>query len=316
MNNNFSQNKVACLINPKAANSKWLKKPRLHEKMLSILGCEVYDAFDEPRTITDKAKELCRESGVIVAMGGDGTVADIIQGVMESGRADRTGFSVIPFGSGNGFRSSFGIPRNTGKAMKLLKRGMDRKIDLLETCGRYGAFSSIGATAYVTGEKLKNPIYGLWGHLLAGVKLFVASRAPKTVVLEDGVDRNGTFKTRTFSSPFLDCVISKTNYFGYKWLTAPGARLDDGYLDINIFEISPFFYILFFPFIYFGVYQKTFGRHYKARRAVISGKDIHIQINGEYIGCRDEVIYRVVPRALNMIMPDTRKARRFLVNKG
>jgi len=306
--------KVACLVNPKAANSKWLRRARLHTLLLKILSCQVHDDFGEPRTTTEKAREACQDCRVVVAMGGDGTVADVILGIMESGHAGQTSFGVIPFGSGNAFRKSFGIPKNPKRAVKLLDGGNTRKIDLMETCGRFATFASIGATALITGEKLKNKIHGLWGHLIAGVKIFSASREVKTIMLEEGSDRQGPFLKKTIKSPFLDCIITKTNYFGYGWLTAPYARVDDGYLDINLFEMKPLVYLLLFPLIYSGIYQRLSGGHYKARRAVISGKGIPIQINGEFIGNRDQIEFRVVPRAINMIVPDTKQAVKYFTS--
>ncbi len=312
----FSNAKVACLINPKAANSKWMRRPRLRKLFLELLSCEVYDAFGDPHTTTDKAREACRNCRIIVAMGGDGTVADAIQGVVESGRIDETSFTVLPFGSGNAFRKSFGIPRSPRRAVRLLKHGVVKKIDLLETGGRYAAFSSIGATALITGEKLKNKIHGFWGHILAAKYLHSAGRAEKVLVLEDGLDKNGHFETKTVRSRFLDCIISKTNYFGYSWLTAPNAVVDDGYLDVNLFEMTPAAYILFFPLIYSGIYQRAFGRHFKAKRITISGKDIHTQINGEYLGAQDEVRFRSVPQALKMIVPATKAGSKHFVSRS
>lgn len=312
----FQSARVACLINPKAANSKWLRRTRLRQLFLQLMSCEVHDAFGDPHTTTDKAREACKNCRIIVAMGGDGTVADAIQGVVESGQAAETSFSVIPFGSGNAFRKSFGIPRNPRRAVKALKNGTIKKIDLLETGGRFAAFSSIGATALVTGKKLENKVHGLWGHILAAGYLFSASREEKVLVLEDGIDKHGPFEKKTVKSRFLDCIISKTNYFGYSWLTAPYAVVDDGYLDVNLFEMTPFTYMFFFPLIYAGIYQRIFGRHFKAKRIAVSGRDIPIQINGEYIGKQDEVKFRAVPLALNMIIPATKNGSKRFSSRG
>jgi diacylglycerol kinase family enzyme len=304
----FSDSRVTCLVNPKAANSKWLRRSRLHDRLLSILRCRLIDPLGDPRTTTDEAKKACTDSDIVIAMGGDGTIADVIQGIVESGRSRDVKFTVIPFGSGNAFRKSFAVPKNPHKAVRLLAQGIVRRIDLMEVCGRYAGFSSVGATALITGEKLKNPIHGLWGHILAGVKLFSASRDEKQILLEDGVCPEGPFRRKVVKSRFLDAIISKTNYFGYSWLVAPHARVDDGYLDVNLFELGPVRYALLFPLIYFGLYQRRCKNHFKAKRIVISGRDIPIQVNGEFIGSRDTVEFRVVPDALSIVIPSTKKA--------
>jgi diacylglycerol kinase family enzyme len=117
----------------------------------------------------------------------------------------------------------------------------------------------------------------------------------------------GPFETKTIASNFFDCIVAKTNYFGYSWNIAPEAVVDDGYLDITLFEIGPWKYSLLFPLIYFGVYQRRL-RHFKAKRIVISGRGLPIQFNGEFLGDRDRVEFRVLPKAIRMVTPPTRRA--------
>ncbi|MCK7524046.1 MAG: hypothetical protein MZV64_43675 [Ignavibacteriales bacterium] len=66
-------------------------------------------------------------------------------------------------------------------------------------------------------------------------------------------------------------MVAKTNHFGYSWRVAPEAVIDDGYLDVTLFELRPIKYAFLFPLIYFGVYQRRL-RHFKARSVVISGR--------------------------------------------
>ncbi|HMA54428.1 MAG TPA: hypothetical protein VKT17_08190, partial [Acidobacteriota bacterium] len=106
----------------------------------------------------------------------------------------------------------------------------------------------------------------------------------------------------------------KTNYFGYSWNIAPKAVVDDGYLDVTLFEMGPFKYSLLFPFIYFGIYQRRL-RHFKARRVVISGRSLPVQFNGEFLGERDRLEFRVLPKAIRMVIPDTRRAGRHFAKK-
>lgn len=311
MENIFTKKRVACLVNPRAANSKWLRRKKLRQRLLKILNCEIHDTLGEGRTTSDKARQACDYSDIVIAMGGDGTVRDTIQGIMESGRAREIKFSVIPFGSGNAFRGTFAIPLNPKKAAKQLEKGQSRFIDLMEVNGRYAAFSSSGATALITGEKLNNRIPGVWGHILAGLKLFRAPCDQKQILLEDGQDADGSFKRKVVKSNFLDCIISKTNYFGYNWLTSPRARVDDGYLDVTLFEMSKLKYIILFPLIYFGVYQRLNRRHWKAKKVILSGNKIPVQINGEFIGYRDAVEFKVISNAIQMIIPPGKKSLRW-----
>jgi diacylglycerol kinase (ATP) len=306
--------RTACLVNPRAANSKWMRRRLLRAYLQKKLPGDVYDSFGDVSTTIAKAVQACGNADVIVAMGGDGTIADTLQGIFEAGQQDRVLFGVIPFGSGNAFRKTFDIPKNPLRAIDSLVDGTARPIDLMEVEGRVAAFSSIGATARVTEEKLSGKIQGLWGHILAGRRLFDTPTEEKTVELFEGRDETGPFEAKTVASRFFDCIINKTNHFGYAWNIAPRAVVDDGYLDVTLFEITPLKYAVVFPLIYFGLYQRRF-RHFKAKRVVITGQDMPIQFNGEVLGFRDRIEYRVLPRAIRMVVPATRRALRSFAEK-
>ncbi|OGD14363.1 MAG: hypothetical protein A2V76_02095 [Candidatus Aminicenantes bacterium RBG_16_63_14] len=301
--------KTACLINPRAANSKWMRRKFLRAYLQKKLPGEVYDGLGDKKTTMERTVAACRDSDVIVAMGGDGTIADTLQGIFEAGRQGDVLFGVIPFGSGNAFRKSFAIPKNPLRAIDRLAEGIARPIDLMEVEGRVAAFASVGATARVTGEKLRGTVQGVWGHVLAGRRLFDTPIGEKTIELYDGFDMSGPFDARKVTSNFLDCIVAKTNYFGYSWNVAPKAVVDDGYLDVTLFELGPLKYALLFPLIYFGIYQRHL-RHFKAKRVVISGRALPIQFNGEFLGDRDRVEFRVLPRAIRMVCPPTRRAQK------
>jgi len=301
--------RTACLINPRAANSRWMRRKLLRAYLQKRLPGDIYDDLGDVKTTIEKAAIASRSADVIVAMGGDGTIADTLQGIFDAGKQDDVLFGVIPFGSGNAFRKTFDIPLNPLRAIDHLAEGIPRPIDLMELEGRVAAFSSIGATALVTGEKLRGKVGGLWGHVLAGRCLFSAPMDKKTIELTDGYDKSGPFKTKTITSNFFDCIVAKTKYFGYSWNIAPKAVVDDGYLDISLFEMGPVKYSFLFPLIYFGLYQHRM-RHFKAKRVVISGRALPIQFNGEFLGDRDRIEFRVLPRAIRMVTPPTRRAKK------
>ncbi len=304
--------RVACLVNPRAANSKWLRRKFLRAYLQRKLPGEIYDGVGDMRTTIERATEACRDHGIIVAMGGDGTIADALQGIFDAGKQGEVLFGVIPFGSGNAFRKAFGIPKNPRRAIDCMSLGVPRPIDLMEVEGRVAAFASVGATARVTDEKLRHEVQGMWGHVLAARRLFRIPLAEAELELFDGHDDDGPFEHKVVRSRFYDCIVAKTNFFGYSWNIAPRAVVDDGYLDVTLFELSPAKYVLLFPLIYFGLYQRRL-RHFKAKRLIIRGRDLPVQFNGEVIGDRDTVEFRVLPRAIRMLCPPTRRARkRFL----
>ncbi len=300
--------RTTCLVNPRAANSRWMRRPRLRTGLERRLPGEILDVKGDMRAMVQLARAASADSELLVAMGGDGTIADVLQGIYESGRQKEILFGIIPYGSGNAFRKSFGIPRNPRRAADRLVSGVPREADVMLVEGRVAGFASVGATAAVTEEKLRHPTPGAWGHLLASRKMFRFDRSEvKELELEDGIDEKGRpFHRRTVRSPFFDCVISKTNFFGYGWRVAPRARVDDGFLDVTLFELPAWQYILLFPLIYLGLLQHT-QRHFKARRVVVRGRSLSVQYNGEILPRRTEAEFRVLPGGLRIICPRTRK---------
>jgi diacylglycerol kinase family enzyme len=306
--------KIVCLINPLSANQRWKKRKLLRSELIKRLPGSYLDSPGHKQETIEMAREVCSEADLVVAVGGDGTVADVLQGIYESPHRERVVAGVVPFGSGNAFRKSLGIPRNPFKSIKYLLEGDLLTIDLLKIEDRIAAFASVGSTAAVTGEKLRHSIPGLIGHLLAARKLLFYKRREKVLELYDGIDEKGEkFDYLEISSRFLDCVIGNSNYFGYSWLVAPQAKLNDGYLDIVLFEMPPLIYILLFPLIYFGWVQKRL-KHFKARKVVIKGQSLDIQYNGEYLAAPDSVRAKILPAALK-VMGNRKKAARFLVDR-
>jgi diacylglycerol kinase family enzyme len=240
---------------------------------------------------------------MVVAVGGDGTIADVLQGIIHSRREKRTILGLVPFGSGNAFRKSLGIPKDAKKAIPILSRGEYRDIDLIEVDGMVAGIASIGATAKATQVKLQHNIPGLFGHLLASRILVNYPRKEHEIELIDGIADNGEhFDKKILKLQLFDCIVGKTKYFGYSWKVAPKAKIDDGYLDITFFETSGVKYLLLFPFIYFGVLQKR-QKHFKAKKMIIRGENLPVQYNGEFLGVKDKFEFSVLPQAMKVITP-------------
>lgn len=299
----MAQKKISCIINPAAANHKWKKHKKIRTYLERHIPGQIFDSYQDKADTIQKAKVLSQESDVLIAAGGDGTIADVIQGITESKRGKNIALAVLPLGSGNAFRKSLGISLSVRKSLQLIEHGQKKEIDLIDIEGHTATFGSIGATAQITDKKNQHNIPGLWGHLKAGLIMFKLPQKEFNVELFAGVDENGvSFENKSISIHALDCVFGKTNYFGYNWKIAPQAIADDGFIDITFFEITPTQYLFAFPRIYFGTFQKKL-KHFKAKKAVFRGRDLHIQYHGEYLGIRDNITLSILPRALTVFVP-------------
>jgi len=298
----FSE-KATCIVNPAAARNKWKRRKRLREYLEKNLPCEIIDDYLQKEKIIATARKQSLEQKIIVAVGGDGTIAHIIQGIIDSGRANEVLLGIITFGSGNAFRKSLGIPKNAKKALQNIYEGEVREIDLIDVEGKMAGFASFGATARVSQKNLQHKIPGLIGHLLASRILVGMPRVPYEIELYDGITDTGeSFDRKSLNLRLLECVIGKTSHFGYGWKAAPLAGIDDGYLDITFFETSWFKFSICFPLNYLGLLQRT-QKHFKAKKMIIRGDDLPVQYNGEFFDVKDEITFEVRPRALKIISP-------------
>ncbi len=295
--------KFACIINPSAANRKWIRRKLMRKYIRENLPGQIIDSAKDKSSTIQAARHLCKDHDIIVAAGGDGTIADVIQGIIRCQDRKNVALGIIPLGSGNAFRQSMGIPKNLRKAIRCIIKGKTRQIDLLEIEGTLATFGSIGASAQITREKLKKNIPGFWGHIYAAKIMPRLTMKEQEIELIDGVDDSGErFDQIKMSLKALDCVVAKSKHFGYGWRAAPRAELDDGYVDIVFFEISGFKYMLLFPLIYFGILQRT-QKHFKAKKIIFRGKNLAMQYNGELWGIKDKIEVNVIPRALRIIVP-------------
>jgi diacylglycerol kinase (ATP) len=299
----LGEKKLACIINPSAANKKWKRRKLLRRYIQKNLPGQIIDSHEDKSTTIQAAKQLCEDHDIIVAAGGDGTIADVIQGIIQSQNRKNVVLGIIPLGSGNAFRQSLGIPKNVKKAIQCIKGGKTQEIDLLEIEGTWAAFGSIGASAQITHEKFKKDIPGFWGHIYAAKIMPKLPMKQQEVELIDGVDDSGKrFEQMNLNLKALDCVVAKSKHFGYGWRAAPKAKLDDGYVDVSFFEMTGLKYSLLFPLIYLGLLQRT-QKHFKAKKVIFKGKNLAMQCHGELWGIKDQIEVNVLPQALRIIVP-------------
>ncbi|MCD6517867.1 MAG: hypothetical protein J7L72_10705 [Candidatus Aminicenantes bacterium] len=298
-----SNKRCSCIINPYAANKKWLRNRLVRNYIKKNIPGKITATPKNKEYTIQTAKRLCEDSDLIIVAGGDGTIADVIQGIMESGKNRNVTLGIIPLGSGNAFRISLNIPLSIRRSLKIIKQGNTKEIDLIKINSKYASFGSVGATAQVLVEKLKTKIPGFLGHILAARIMLRLSRKEQEIELSQALDDKGAhFDRKHLKLKVFDGFIGKSKHFGYGWKIAPKAELDDGYIDMTFFEISNLKFLLFFPGIYFGTFQKT-QKHFKAKKIIIKGKRLPVQYNGELLGKTDRVEISIFPKALKVFTP-------------
>jgi diacylglycerol kinase (ATP) len=161
----------------------------------------------------------------VVAVGGDSTCSEVINGLVEAaGDAPTTPMGIIPLGTANDLAFGLGIPSEVEAAVEVITRRETRLVDVGRVNGRYfGNNSAVGLEPMVTleNERLVR-VKGIIRYLLAA--LICIMRRPRwTMSLEWDDGRH--------EGPVLLVSVGNTRRTGGIFFMTPEAELDDGLLD-------------------------------------------------------------------------------------
>jgi diacylglycerol kinase (ATP) len=199
---------------------------------------------------------------LIIAAGGDGTF-DTVAGEL-LGNTD-VAIGILPLGSVMNVARMLAVPRDLEQAADVLAAATTRVIDVGEANGRpfYEAASvGLSAAMFSAAQHFEN---GDWGSPLRAI--WVAFRyVPARVTIE--------LDSQTVSTRALMVAVANGAFMGLGMTVAPGARLDDGQLDVRVFKhFSKFELIRHLASITFG--RRAYVPHvdtYRSERVRITGR--------------------------------------------
>jgi len=238
---------------------------------------------------------------LIVACGGDGTVSEVANGILSSGKDVELG--ILPSGTGGDFRRTLEIPARSRDAARILRTGRTVRIDV----GRVSYIDQNGndATRYFVGvascgmstrviERVKEDKASFATALL---KTAMQNAPVRLVVqLDDAHDRHLTVS---------NLCIANARYFGGGMKIAPNAKLTDGKFDvIGVGDLSALQLFTSAPRVYFGSHlSMPEVSHALARKVNIRpadrGAEIALEVDGELPG-RLPATFQIVPEALRV----------------
>ena len=218
------------IVNPTAGSGRagrlvpWLRERlgRRPEASLEVTTC----AGDAERLAAEAASVHDR----IVAVGGDGTVQEIINGMLAAGAGASLG--IVPTGSGNDLARSLGLPRDPAVAWSTAVGRSERSLDLALASSRagkrwFGSAAGIGFDAQVAATMVRRR---RWQSSRAGYLLSTLAELRRFDNREIELTVDGVRSTRTV----LFVAIANGEFYGGGMRIAPGASTDDGLLDICI----------------------------------------------------------------------------------
>jgi diacylglycerol kinase (ATP) len=168
----------------------------------------------------------------LIAAGGDGSVNEVLNGVMDAGLADTREFTlaVAPTGTGNDWSRSLGIGRDPDDIASAVAAGRTMlhdvgTIDYPGSGARRRWFINVagaGLDAYVT-ARVPRPVPSALTYLRVALRALASYRAPRFRVEADGI---------ALDDRLLLVFVANAQFCGNRMHVAPGARIDDGLLDV------------------------------------------------------------------------------------
>jgi len=246
--------KLLMLTNPLAGRRRGLAVAEKSLEMFRQRGITVENIFsDRPGHLVEvAAREVNGDWDGIVALGGDGTLFEVINGMMKGNPDLPIPLGVLPAGTGNSFSRDLGI-RTHADAFEMIAAGATRRIDLGECqCAdtRF-VFINILGFGFVSDVAQKAYSYRQWGALNYVIGVFIITRSLKSYPLEFEIDGRSIQRDNIFVE------ISNSRKTGGDMIMAPDALIDDGLLDVVILnKLSRLRLLSALPRIFAGTHLK------------------------------------------------------------
>lgn len=290
------------IVNPYAGRWKARRNlPRL-EAALAAAGL-TYDlaVMAEPNQGIALAREAALSGWpLVVAVGGDGTISEVVNGLVQAaGEAQAGVLGIVPLGSANDLASILDIPTDVEAACRKLAAGQTRLIDLGLVNDRYfDNNSAVGLEPMVTIENIKiERIKGTPRYIVAALRGIWKTESWQMRLEWDEGEYEG--------SVTLVSVGNSPRTGGAFWMT-PAAEVDDGFLDF-IFApaMSRWQLLRLLPTTFSGAHVRhPLVRQVRTRRLQISASPpTPIQADGEIISqAATDITYSIVPGKLRVIV--------------
>jgi YegS/Rv2252/BmrU family lipid kinase len=244
------------------------------------------------------ARAVAEGYTTVVAAGGDGTINEVINGLGTSGAA----LGVLPLGTVNVFAQELGIPNTIDAAWAVIENSRTRTIDLAcaHANGSTRCFVQLAGVGFdaqavrAASWELKKKI-GPLSYVWAGLKT-ISSKPVHVNVSSNGSGPRGGG---------VAVLIGNGRFYGGPFALFPKARLDDGLLDVCVFDKCGYWDVLRYGLgILRGAHTRLRGvEYFQIDRLVCDAAGATaFQLDGEDAG-DVPVTFSVLPRALRVVAP-------------
>jgi diacylglycerol kinase (ATP) len=309
---------ITLIINPISGRARQRDLPQRFELARTALAA----SSEEARIVVSArrghvgelaAAALRDGARMVMIWGGDGSINEAGSALLGT----ETPLAIIPAGSGNGLARELGIPLRPAAAIAAALRGTPRVIDAGEFGGRpFFNVAGVGFDARIASRFDRAPKRGLSTYLRVSARELFSYRAvsyrircddrpgdPEGVALQAG----GSERRPTLSGSArraLLVTVANSPQFGNGARIAPLARLDDGRLDLVVFEeVSRFATICAVPRLFRGGVERVRGMSTQQieRGRIDSDLPMAFHVDGEPVEGGTTLDIRVLPKALTVM---------------
>jgi diacylglycerol kinase (ATP) len=301
--------KAAVVFNPLSGRRLGDRKAIAVQAQLCSLGLDTeLLATQGPQHATALARELAPCTDIIVAVGGDGTINEVVSGMAEAadaavaagGHRPTCRLGIVPAGTINVVALELGLPFGLEPACAVIAAGNTLALDLGKVDERrFVLMTGAGIDALTILDldpRLKRRLRSL-AFVGTGLTKALTRPQPEFLVTVDGTTHRATF-----------FVASNFHYYAGHLTMAPAAKATDGLLDITLFRGTTKASILGF---WVRVPSRTHVRSdnvtclrsREARLTPIDGSDpVWLQVDGEIVG-RLPATVQIEPAAIHVLVP-------------
>ncbi len=252
-----------------------------------------------PKHATELAKEAVEQHfDVVVAIGGDGTINEVAQALVNT----QTALGIIPHGSGNGFARELGLMGPFHKTLAKLKKATQQPCDVGYANGElFLNLAGVGVEAAIAWKFMehgkKGGERGMMPYFKLGAKILLSYKPNILQVTLNGQPH--------LWAP-LSLVFANNRQYGSNFVIAPQAGIADGKLDMILVQnVAKFKLLIALPFFFLGK-KPPFGVTAWAQlhnALVESEQEILYHIDGEPRRTPHRLEIKVARHALRLLIP-------------
>ena len=292
------------VFNPKAGKGK-IKTHLLD--IVDIFSSHDYEIIirstQAPRDAYEKAKEYANSVDMIVCSGGDGTLDEVVTGIMEAESSVPIGY--IPAGSTNDFANSLFMPKNMTKVAEMIMEEELYHCDIgrfnQKTFAYVAAFGLFTDVSYETDQDLKN-VLGHVAYVLEGVKRLFDIKSYHMKVTSDEVQAENDF--------IVGMITNSRSVGGFKNLTGKNVDMNDGLFEVTLIAHpkNPLQLQEIITALVMAEDNTDLIYSFKTKKLTIeSDEEVPWTLDGEFGGDHSYVDIENRHKALNLYLKSTKK---------